>query len=438
MPISEGDQPFYSTVHSMLEGVAGLTPERRDEKLQQLITNYGQQLSSCLIRKYGITADDAAEIVQEFLLTRLLIRSPEQNVAGQFLVARRNEPHLRFRNYIRRALYNFYIDHCRRRKLPVVQMDYPDVVGERTMDDPAEDMREDRTWANQLLNQACNVVQQECYLRDQVNIWRVFSERILQPIETGKPALSYVDLCSKGLAPSPKQAANFLQTAIRKFNRALQDLVAGYLPCEEDALPEAIEQELKELQNALAAPHGVQLAANTDYSVNSSQSAPSERAHLLNVSEEVSTLWTDLDLSDFWNSQLKRRPEDVLAEMSGQDPDAEAIENHAGTMTLLQLYTESKPSLGLLASFKSAAKYSAAQRPTGRGHSNLSSNLFPPNVTMLIYALSIAVARLRLDQRISSDSDSRFIPRVCRLLEFSWVDPQSRLVLQSWLEVLGK
>ena len=54
-----------------------------------------------------------------------------------------------------------------------------------------------------------------------------------------------------------------------------------------------------------------------------------------------------------------------------------------------------------------------------------------------IYALSIAIARIRLNQRISSDTDSRFIQRICRLLEFSWIDSQSRQILQKWLEMLG-
>ena len=76
MPKFENHEQFYSTVHSMLEGVAGLTPERRDEKLLQLITNYGPQLNGCLIRKYGISEDDAAEVVQQFLLTRLLVPLP--------------------------------------------------------------------------------------------------------------------------------------------------------------------------------------------------------------------------------------------------------------------------------------------------------------------------------------------------------------------------
>ena len=56
---------------------------------------------------------------------------------------------------------------------------------------------------------------------------------------------------------------------------------------------------------------------------------------------------------------------------------------------------------------------------------------------MLIYGLVIAIARLRWNQRISSDPDSRFIQRVCRLLEFPWIDPQSRQILQAWLEMLG-
>lgn len=437
MPKSESHEQFYSTVHSMLEGVAGLTPERRKEKLRQLITDYGPQLNGCLIRKYGISADDAAEVVQQFLLMRLLVPSPEQNVAGQFLAAKKNEPQLRFRNYLRRALYNFYIDERRRRQLPVVQVDCLEASAGKTAENSDEDLREDITWANHLLNQACNAVQQECYLRDQADVWRVFRERILKPIETGEPAISYVDLCTGGLASSPKQAANLLQTAVRKFNRVLRDLVAGYLPCEEETLPHSVEQELDELRRALATPDGVRLTSASDYSVIPPASASTERKQLLSVSEEVTSLWTDADLSDFWTSLLTKRPDQILAEMSGSNSDPGAEQNQTEQMTLLQLISEPKPALDILISFKEAAKQSAVQRQTGRGHSTTPVNVFPPNVTMLIYGLAIAIARLRWNQRITSDPDSRFIQRVCRLLEFPWIDPQSRQILQTWLEMLG-
>ena len=437
MPKFENHEQFYSTVHSMLEGVAGLTPERRDEKLLQLITNYGPQLNGCLIRKYGISEDDAAEVVQQFLLTRLLQPTPEQNVAGQFLAAKRLEPQLRFRNYLRRALYNFYIDQRRRKQLPVVQVDWLEGAADKIAENPEEDIREDITWANHLLNQACNAVQQECYLRDQADVWRVFRERILRPIESGEPAISYVELCASGLASSPKQAANLLQTAVRKFNRALEGLVAGYLPCEEEKLQESVEQELDELRRALAIPHAVQLTTATDYSVVPAASVSMERKHLLNVSEEVASLWTDADLSDFWKSLLTKRPDQILAEMSGSSSEPGTQQNQAEQMTLLQLISDPKPALDILISFKEAAKQSAVQRQTGSRRAAKSTNVFPPNVTMLIYGLAIAIARLRWNQRISSDPDSRFIQRVCRLLEFPWIDPHSRQTLQSWLEMLG-
>jgi hypothetical protein len=437
MPKSESHEQFYSTVHSMLEGVAGLTPERRDEKLRQLITNYGPQLNGCLIRKYRISEDDAAEVVQQFLLTRLLVPLPEQNVAGQFLAAKRIEPQLRFRNYLRRALYNFYIDQRRRKQLPVVQVDCLEGAADKVAENPDEDIREDITWANHLLNQACNAVQQECYLRDQVHVWRVFRERILNPIETGMPAVSYVNLCAEGLASSPKQVANLLETAIRKFNRVLKDLVAAYLPCDEESLQQSVEQELDELRRALATPHAVRLAAFADYSAGSAADVSTDRKQLLEVSEEVASLWTEADLADFWKSLLTRQPDQIMAEITGTASVPCAEQFSPEQTTFLQLMSEPEPALDILIRIKDAAKQSAVQRQTGRNHATKSTNVFPPNVTMLIYGLSIAIARLRWNQRISSDPDSRFIPRVCHLLEFPWIDPRSRQILQEWLATIG-
>lgn len=55
---------------------------------------------------------------------------------------------------------------------------------------------------------------------------------------------------------------------------------------------------------------------------------------------------------------------------------------------------------------------------------------------MLLYGVSIALARVRLNERITRDRDEQFIPRACRLLEFTWVDNQTRQVLRDWLELL--
>lgn len=438
MQTSESYESFYSTAYSMLEGVAGLSPERRGEKLQQLITNYGMQLNGCLIRKFRISADDAADIVQQFLLMRLLIPSPEQNLAGQFLTAKRSESKLRFRNYLRRSLYNFYIDLRRRREVSVVQMDELDGVGFHIPDHADEDLREDATWANQLLNQARNAVQQECYLRDQANVWRIFYERILRPVESGEAALSYDDLCELGLASDPKQAANLLQTAVRKFNRILRSLVAGYLPCDEEALPESIEQELEELRRALATPHGIDLAEESDYSVVAVRTADTDRQQLLNVSEDVSSLWGDKDLNNFWNGLLQKRPAEIRMEMSGSNSTATNDVHQANSLTLSELLEAPHPTLEMLIALKDTAKQSAIQRNTVRENTTTCANVFPPNVTMLIYTLVIAIARLRCNQRITSDTDSRFIQRANRLLEFSWIDPLSRQILETWLRVLGQ
>ena len=436
MSKSERHEQFYSTVHSMLEGVAGLTPERRDEKLKQLFANYGPQLNGCLVRKFRVSDDDAADVVQEFLLKRFLTPAPEQNVAGQFLAAKRKEPLLRFRNYLRRSLYNFYIDLQRRPQLPVVQMDNLEGSDRQITEHLDDDLREDITWANQLLLKACDEVERECQLRDQSNVWTIFYERTLRPIESGEPAMSYVDLCKKGLAPTPKQAANLLQTAVSKFNRVLRSIVAGYLPCDEEALQGSIEQELEQLRIALAKSNGIHLVEASDYSVIPVQPMGPNRQQLLNVSEEVSSLWSDDDLSDFWKSLLNRRPAQILAEISGNSTVPANDVDQTEQSTLSELIASPKPAVDILISFKETAKQSAVQRTSERAQATTPVNAFPPNVTMLIYTLAIAIARLRWNQRISSDPDSRFIQRVCRLLEFSWLDPQSRQILQSWLEIL--
>jgi hypothetical protein len=103
---------------------------------------------------------------------------------------------------------------------------------------------------------------------------------------------------------------------------------------------------------------------------------------------------------------------------------------------LEQVLAETSPSLSVLKTIKDVAKLHASQTSHSLGIDPKTENVFPPSVTMLLYGLSIALARVRLNERITRDRDEQFVPRVCRLLEFAWIDAQSRQVLTEWLELL--
>ena len=128
----------------------------------------------------------------------------------------------------------------------------------------------------------------------------------------------------------------------------------------------------------------------------------------------------------------------MLTEVSGKNPEFSASEITNWNETLHQLLTQDMPALSVLRTIKDVAKLHASQTAHSLGIDRDVENVFPPSVTMLLYGVSIALARVRLNERITRDRDEQFIPRACRLLEFAWVDSQSQQILRDWLERLQK
>ena len=433
-PDSMLSEQFLKTSDSLFECVVRQTPELRKGQLERLIRSYGPPLTSYLIKSRRLNPDIAEELLQSFLLEKLIQPAPEDNIASQFLKRRKEDPSVRFRDYLRRSLRNYLYDLSRKRKVTTINLED---IGDRVADlefDEIDGLEYDLTWANSLLNQACVAVRAECHVKNQSNIWEVFHERILRPIETGLPAATYEDLCFNGRFESPKQAANLYMTAIRKFNRVLRDLVSNYLPCEGHSSPAEIDAELLELQKALATPGTLHLTEHADFSIN--DSVNSLKQQLLCIPDDVASLWNDDDLANLWQSLLRGSLDSLLTEVSGKNPEFSASEVTKWNETLHQLLTQDMPALSVLRTIKDVAKLHASQTAHSLGIDRDVENVFPPSVTMLLYGVSIALARVRLNERITRDRDEQFIPRACRLLEFAWVDHQTRQILRDWLELL--
>lgn len=425
---------FIKTSESILKYVPDHTPEMRRAKLERLIRAYGPPLTSYLVKKRRLTAEAAEEVLQSFLVEKLIEPSPEDNIASRFLKRKEEKPDVRFRDYLRRSLKHFLIDLARAGKLSTVNLDDVERQVEDARLDELDELEYDFTWANSLLNQVCVAVRAECHSKKQPQVWDVLYERLLRPIETGVAAASYEELCSRGQFESPKKTANLYMTGIRKFNRLLRDLVSDYLPAEGKPSPAAIQAELVELQKALATPGMLQLQQHADFSINDSTN--SLKQQLLCIPDDVASLWNEEDLANLWRTLLKGSLSDLHTEISGKLPDVDASKEINWSVPLSQLLFQEVPCLNVLKKIKDVAKLHASQAARSLGIERDIEDVFPPSVTMLLYGLSIALARVRLNERITRDRDEQFVPRACRLLEFSWIDNQTRQVLREWLSQL--
>ena len=433
-PESMLSDEFQKTTDTLLAGVVKQSPELRKEQLDRMIRSYGPPLTSYLVKTRGLSTDVAEELLQNFLLEKLLEPTPEKNIASLFLKRKETHPEIRFRNYLRCALKNYAYDLFRKQGHTIVNLD---AIGEQadTSDlDGIDELQYDINWANSLLNEACIAVRAECHVKQQPGVWDIFNERLIRPIQTGLPAASYEELCSSGRFESPKKAANLYITAIRKFNRVLRDIVGHYLPAAGHVSPQAIDAELLGLQRSLLNPGMLQLQKHADFSVN--ESVNSLKMQMLCIPDDVTILWNDVDLKNLWSCLRQGSLNSLFEEISGRSPDVSVSAAEIWNARLELVLVDKAPSLSVLKTIKDVAKVHASHTSHSLGIDTNTENVFPPSVTMLLYGLSIALARVRLNERITRDRDEQFVPRVCRLLEFSWIDTQTRQVLTEWLELL--
>jgi hypothetical protein len=90
-------------------------------------------------------------------------------------------------------------------------------------------------------------MEQSCKQKGQDNVWRVFSERLLQPLFDQEEQPSYEDLIKRYDLNSPSDAFNLLASGKRIFRRHLQRIIAEYAQSTSE-----IEEELSHLSKLIA------------------------------------------------------------------------------------------------------------------------------------------------------------------------------------------
>lgn len=257
---SAGSREIGSTVMSMIRGSAQSSPDVRRQQFDRLIRQYGPPLEYYLLQYGRVPPDQAEDLVHEFLIAKLLKPAPEDNLVSRFLQSQQKLPNRRFRDYLRRSMLNFLRDQQRRPSLKATGLDH--LENFVPLDESARPPDEEYSveWASNLLRLAINAMRRECEEKGQLDVWEVFELRVLMPARTGHPAVSFEELCSGGRFGTPRQAVNLLQTAIRKLNRVMRQLIVDYIPVCSETQAAAVEEEFREVQAILKDRGGLRLA----------------------------------------------------------------------------------------------------------------------------------------------------------------------------------
>ena len=224
-------------------GLVGQAGEGRREALGVLLLRYLPALRAYLMQRGGLTCDNADDILQEFVASKIL--------QGEAIAhARRNEG--KFRTFLLKTLNRFVINRMRDRQTKkrapqhgrIVSLgDHLELLGSERQ--PADAFH--AAWAQEALREALRRMQVQCERSGRADLWAVFQCRVAGPILEGKEPVSYEHLIERFGFRSPSQASNALITAKRMYARTLRAVLAEYARDEEE-----VEEEIRELREALS------------------------------------------------------------------------------------------------------------------------------------------------------------------------------------------
>jgi len=243
-PVSEM-QHFPTTRWSLFEAVGSGDLTQGQNALEVIISRYSMPLKSHIIRSGLATVDDADDLLQEFIVSKLLATK---------LLGRVDKQRGRFRHFIRRVITDFAIDQIRRNSAAKRTPGPTQVLDEAIL--PAHARQNstegeyDREWGKSVVSEAIRIMEQECCRIERNDLWEVFTVRLLLPLYENQKPEPYELLARRLGLSSDTQASNRLITSKRMFARVVRDVVSEYLYSGRE-----VEDEIRELFEALSNTH---------------------------------------------------------------------------------------------------------------------------------------------------------------------------------------
>ena len=237
----QGPRAFTTTHWSLVDKAGASSSEAQRAALIELLNRYMAALRSHLIYRKGIDPNRADDLLQGFLLSKVI---------EQDLISMARKERGRFRSFLLTALDRYVISEARAENAAKRGKDKTGSLGDDVQvraPGASPDEKFEVVWARQLLSETLRRMQEECKASARPDVWGVFEARILDELVHQREPMPYDEVIQKFGFKSPAQAFNVLTTAKRMFVRILRSLIAEYEPDEEN-----IDAEISELQRLLA------------------------------------------------------------------------------------------------------------------------------------------------------------------------------------------
>ena len=234
---------FLTTHWSLIKGIQS-TGDRNMALINVLLQRYWKPVY-CYLRRKGHNNEQAKDLTQGFFHEIVLNRN---------LIQRANQKKGRFRAFLLHAL-DQYLSHEKdnqmaRKRFPKggfvsLDMDNPPVLPNAISELTPEDSY-NYAWLSELLEQVLSEVEAECQ-EDGLGIhWKVFCDRIVQPILDDSKPPSLAEICRIYRIEDEKKAANMVVTIKRRFQTLLRKYVSDTVATDDE-----VQGELQEIMQYL-------------------------------------------------------------------------------------------------------------------------------------------------------------------------------------------
>ncbi len=215
-------EAFLTTHWSLVEHIQ--SDNDKDRVLIGLLLDRYWKPVYCFLRHKQYDNEEAKDLTQGFFHEVVLNRN---------LVHRADQTKGRFRTFLLHALDQYLLNEKRRqttqKRSPqgtLVSFDVinPPALPEAISRSSPEDSY-NYAWTASMLDQVLSDVETQC-VEDGLKVhWRVFQDKIVEPILSESSPPSFVELCEKYGIDDPKKAANMLTTVKRRVQKALNQFL---------------------------------------------------------------------------------------------------------------------------------------------------------------------------------------------------------------------
>jgi RNA polymerase sigma-70 factor (ECF subfamily) len=212
-------EAFLTTHWSLVEHIQ--SDDDKNRALIGLLLDRYWKPVYCYLRHREYGNEDAKDLTQGFF---------HEVVLNKDLVGRADQSKGRFRTFLLHALDQYLLNEKRRqttqKRSPKGKLVSFDIISPPPLPEAVSRLNPEDSynyaWTASMLEQVLSEVEAKCLENDLETHWRVFQDRIVQPILGDTSPPSFSDICEKYGIADQKKAANMITTVKRRLQKALK------------------------------------------------------------------------------------------------------------------------------------------------------------------------------------------------------------------------